>query len=111
MPDVFYHRFVAAQLKWDSPSWEDKPRAFDDGMANGVSDALCMLSHVDCHADNRYAATTVTFVRASVAAGHHIGYGTVVFDHDQAYQQVPQRADFRCLVPLVSPGDTMPVEG
>ena len=39
-----------------------------------------------------------------------MGFGTVLWDHDQAYQRVKRSPQFRCLVPVLSPGDWLEVE-
>ena len=39
-PDVFVKRFSVAQVKWDSPTWEEKVRPCDNGTACGVNSAL-----------------------------------------------------------------------
>ena len=38
--DVFVKRFPVAEVKWDSPTWEEKTRAYDDGTACGVNASL-----------------------------------------------------------------------
>ena len=53
-PDVFVKHFPVAQVKWDSPTWEEKSRPCDNGTACGVNSALQMLSHVDCNTLDRF---------------------------------------------------------
>ena len=81
-PDVFVRRFPVAQVKWDSPTWEEKTRACDDGTACGMNSALQMLSHVDCNTLDRFAESTSFLMQRARAAGYAGGFSCVVFDHD-----------------------------
>ena len=62
-PGVLVKRFPVAQVNWDSPTWEEKTRACDDGTACGVNSALQMLSHVDCNTLDRFAESVAYFVQ------------------------------------------------
>ena len=106
VPDVFYRRFLVRATKWDSLSWDCKQRPCDNGTACGVNSALSMASHVDCSMLDCMVATALLFVRLSEESlqSGGAGYGTVVFNHDQAYRRVRRAADFRCLIPIISPG-------
>ena len=64
-----------------------------------------MLSHVDCNTLDRYAATAAAFMRQAGEAGYTGGFETVIWDHDQAYQQVKRSSRFPCLVPVLSLGE------
>ena len=111
MPDVFYPRFIAEQEKWDSEAWLRKPRPVDDATSNGVNSALQVLSHPDCHTLDRFAESASLFMRRSREQGYRGGFSCLVFDHDQAYRRVKRQRAFRALVPVVSPGGTVPVAG
>ena len=111
VPDVFYPRFIAEQEKWDTEAWLRKPRPVDDATSNGVNGALQVLSHADCHTLDRFAESASLFMRRSREHGYRGGFSCLVFDHDQAYRRVKRQRAFRALVPVVSPGGTVPVAG
>ena len=108
-PDVFVKRFPVAQVKWDSPTWEEKTRPCDDGTACGVNSALQMLSHVDCNTLDCFAESAACFMQRARSRGYSGGFACVVFDHDQAYRRVKRSRRFRCLTPVVSPGGVVTV--
>ena len=103
-PDVVFKRFVVMVHRWDAPTWDTKTRPYHDGMACGVSAALSVGSHVDCNPLDRSVETAATFIRRWVWAGHQGGFESVVFDHDEAYQRVRRANNFRCWIPVLSPG-------
>ena len=69
-PDVFVKRFPVAQVKWDSPTWEEKTRACDDGTACGVNVSLQCLSHVDCNTLERFAESATSFMHRAQSRGY-----------------------------------------
>lgn len=74
-----------------------------------MNTALTVLSHVDRNTLDRYAHTAATFIGTAHGAGCNRGFGSLIFDHDQAYRRVRRTryasryADrFRCLVAVMS---------
>ena len=110
-PDVFVKRFPVAQVKWDPPTWEEKTRACDDGTACGLNASLQCLSHVDYNTVGRFAESTACFMQRARSKGYTGGFACVVFDHDRAYRRVKRLRRFCCLVPIVSPGGSVVVDG
>ena len=110
-PDVFVKRFPVAQVKWDSPTWEEKTRACDDGTACGVNASLQCLSHVDCNTLDRFAESAACFMQRARSSGYTGGFACVVFHHDQAYRRVKRSRRFRCFIPIISPGAAVVVDG
>ena len=104
VPDVFYHRFVAHQERWDLEPWVQKPRACDDATANGVNACLQALSLADLATLDRFAASARDFMQTSRARGYGGAFRCLTFDHDQTYRRVRRQCPFRCLVPVISPG-------
>ena len=100
-----------AQVKWDSPTWEEKTRARTDGTACRVKASLQCLSHVDCNTLDRFAESAACFMQRSRSTGYASGFACVVFDHDEAYCRVKRLHRFRCLVPIISPGAAVVVDG
>ena len=60
--DVFVKRFPVTQVKWDSPTWQEKTRACDDGTACGVTASLQCLRQADCNTLNRFAESAACFM-------------------------------------------------
>ena len=110
-PDVFVKRFPVAQVKWDSPTWEEKTRACDNGTACGVNAALQSLSRVDCNTLDRFAEAAACFMQRARSRGYTGDFACVVFDHDKAYRSEKRSRRFRCLIPLISPGGVVTVGG
>ena len=91
--------------------WWTKPGPVDNATCNSVNDALQMLSHAECNTLDRFAESAGLLMRRSQERGYHGAFARLVFDHDQAYRCVKCHRAFRALVTVVSPGDTVSVDG
>ena len=110
-PDVFMNSFPVAQVKWDSPTWEEKTRACDNGTACRVNASRQCLNDVGCNTLDRSTECAACFMQRAQSGVYDGGFACVVFDHDRAYRRVKRSCRFCCLVPIVSPGGSVIVDG
>ena len=70
-----------------------------------------MLSHADCNTLDQFAESAGLLMHRSRERGYHGGSACLVFNHNQGYRRIRRHCAFRALVPLVSLGDTIAIDG